>query len=179
MHDLAEQLPRLALEVLKLHRLDRVIVGRTGRDSDARQNHRDAELLKVRRLLHDIGARKLVAATPQGLGHQERHGVAVDVAKISQVRRRIAAADAPPRNIRLPVFIFPPEAELFDSCGKPTRLRTNAKPLPSELPPHPRHNLKLTLMVTGEAQHQVAGAGVGIRISARRPRVPSDDAAVR
>ena len=37
--DVAEQLPALALEAGQLHRLDRVIVGRTGRDGDTRQQH--------------------------------------------------------------------------------------------------------------------------------------------
>src|ERR1700730_18955615 len=58
---------------------------------------------------------------------------------------------------------FLPTGTLWFLCGKPTRLGPKAKPrLPTKLPPHVRHGLELALVVAGKAQHQMAGAGVGI-----------------
>src|ERR671912_2283408 len=65
--DLAEQLPGLALEALQLHSLDRVKVGRAGRDRDARQQARDPELLVAGGLLHQVLARQAIAALLQRL----------------------------------------------------------------------------------------------------------------
>src|SRR5581483_12521226 len=50
VHDVAEQLPGLALEALQLHSLDRIIIGRAGAHGEAGQQHGHTELLEARRL---------------------------------------------------------------------------------------------------------------------------------
>ena len=79
VHDVAEQLPGLALEALQLDRLDRIEVGRAGVDRDARQQHRHFALLEVRRLLHEVLTRQVVAAPLQRLVHQADDRVGEDV----------------------------------------------------------------------------------------------------
>src|SRR5260370_34425472 len=59
VHDVAEQVPGLALEALKLDRLDRIVIRRARADGDAGQQQRHAEFLEARGLLHEIGARAL------------------------------------------------------------------------------------------------------------------------
>src|SRR5258707_15212159 len=57
-----EGLERLALEAAHLHLLDRIEIGRTGVNLDPRQRHPGFVILQVRRLLHHVGARQVVAA---------------------------------------------------------------------------------------------------------------------
>ena len=62
MHDIAEQLPGLALEAGKLDRLDRIEVGRAGVDRDAGQQQRKLQIVMIGGLAHDILTRQVVAA---------------------------------------------------------------------------------------------------------------------
>ena len=54
---------------VQLQRADRVEVGGAGAELDARQQHRQFQTVQVRRLLHDVLARQLVAALLQHLHH--------------------------------------------------------------------------------------------------------------
>src|SRR5689334_7300076 len=63
-HDRAEPVPGFALEALHLQLLDRGEVGRAGLDLRAGQIDADLEV-EVRRLLHDVLSREIVAALPQ------------------------------------------------------------------------------------------------------------------
>src|SRR5260370_25774801 len=70
VHHVAEQLPGLALEARQLDGLDRIEVGRAGRDGDARQEARQVKLVMACRLLHQGLARPHVPALPQPLSPQ-------------------------------------------------------------------------------------------------------------
>ena len=73
VEDLAEQGPPLAVEPGELLLLDRGEVGRARVDLDAGQQQRQLEVLEVRRLLHDVLAREVVAALLEHLGHRLGH----------------------------------------------------------------------------------------------------------
>src|SRR5262249_42096606 len=85
VHDLAEQLPALALETLQLDGLHRIVIGRAGADGDARQQARHAQLLMVGGLLHEILARQIVAAFLQRLLHEVADRVGIDVVHVLDV----------------------------------------------------------------------------------------------
>src|SRR5262249_34531376 len=90
--NLAEQLPTSAVEFLKLHLLDRIEIVGAGVERDARQQKRQLQIMKARRLLHLVLAGEIVAAhledfdqglcigvTDGGLGIRDAAGEAVFV----------------------------------------------------------------------------------------------------
>src|SRR5262249_8982584 len=83
--DVAEQMPRLAVELHQLHLLDRKEVVRTGVDLDARQHHVAGEILEICRLLHDVFARQIIAALPEQMDQGLRRCVTVDVVEVHPV----------------------------------------------------------------------------------------------
>src|SRR5260221_14113870 len=60
-HHVTEEPPLLAVEALQLHRFERRVIVRAGVDDDSRQQRIEAQVFPVRRLLHDVLARQLVA----------------------------------------------------------------------------------------------------------------------
>src|SRR5262249_57393439 len=69
----AEDCPALAVELGELLLLDGGKVCRARVDLDPRQEERQLDVLDVRRLLHDVLPREIVAALLQDLRHQDRH----------------------------------------------------------------------------------------------------------
>src|SRR5262245_23893893 len=57
-----EQLPSLALKPRQAHGLDRIKIGRARVYLDTLDDHRQLQVLHIRRLLHDVGAGEVVAA---------------------------------------------------------------------------------------------------------------------
>jgi hypothetical protein len=78
--------PALAVEPHQLQLLDRIVMGRTGADFDAGQQHRQLEVAQVRRLAHDILAREIVARLFEHLHQGGRRVVAVDKARPNGAR---------------------------------------------------------------------------------------------
>src|SRR5690242_443074 len=71
-HDLAEPLPGLAVETGKLHVLDREKLGGRRAHLDAGQQHGGGKV-EMRRLLHDVFSRQIVAALLQDLNQRRGH----------------------------------------------------------------------------------------------------------
>src|SRR5262245_39663557 len=85
VHDLAEQLPGFALELLQLDLRDRSEVGRAGVDLDARQQAAEFEILDAGRLLHDVLTRQVVAACLEDVNESLGSGIAEHHAAIDPV----------------------------------------------------------------------------------------------
>src|SRR3954462_11492381 len=67
--DVAEQSPRLAIELHQLHLLDREEIIRAGIHLDPGQHHLGREILEVGGLPHHVFARQVVAALFENLNH--------------------------------------------------------------------------------------------------------------
>src|SRR5262249_1647640 len=76
-HDIAEQLPGLALEAHQLKLRQRREIGGAGVDLDAREEAAQLEILDAGGLLHDVRAAEVVAA-----GLQDMHQALSDVVAV-------------------------------------------------------------------------------------------------
>src|SRR6476659_6894629 len=65
--EVAEGLPRPAIETHQAHLLQRTKIRRAGVDGDTRQQHRQREIVNVGRLAHDVLAAEVIAALLQDM----------------------------------------------------------------------------------------------------------------